>query len=230
MIKTSLNTALLATTLLAAVSANAVTIVSWDLAGEPGNQVSTSPTAVAPGITGLDLTRGAGLTPSAAGNSISASGWTAQATDYFSLGFTAAPGVSVNLESLFIGTRSSATGPGSLGLFYSVDSFASPLFTFNQAPGTNFVNTVVDLTALPDVTGAVEFRVSALGTTAANGSPTGTGGTTRLTAYFVGGNFDRDLQFTGTVNTATTVIPLPAAGWMLLSGLAALGFTSRRKP
>ena len=52
------------------------------------------------------------------------------------------------------------------------DAIATALTTFDQAPGSNFVNTIVDLSALPDLMGNVEFRVAQIGTAAANGGST----------------------------------------------------------
>jgi hypothetical protein len=210
-------------------SVNAAVIAEWDLLGAAGSQASTAalpPVPLGLGVTGDPLARGSGLAGSTASNSISASGWNGQATDYFSLGFTVAPGYSVDLTSLYIGTRSSNTGPGTLGLFYSGDGFATNLFSFNQAPGGNFVNSIVDLSALPNLTGSVEFRIFQVGTNAANGGATGSSGTFRLAAYFDSGTFDRNLQFTGDVSTA--VIPEPSAAWLAIFGLAGLGTLARR--
>ncbi|MFA5982467.1 MAG: hypothetical protein WC782_00460 [Methylococcaceae bacterium] len=105
----------------------------------------------------------------------------------FSFGFTVDSGFSVNLDQLVIGTRSSNTDPGTLGLFYSGDSFATSLFNFTQAPGSNLVNSIIDLSALTDLTGAVEFRIFQIGNNAANGGSTSTNGTFRVADYFVGG-------------------------------------------
>jgi hypothetical protein len=114
---------LLASALLAATAAaaDAATLVAWDLFGQPGNQVSTPATSAATGLIGLPVTRGSGLSPSAASNSMSSSGWDgSDAGDYFSFGFTVDAGAVVDLDELIIATRSSATGPGAIGLYFSV--------------------------------------------------------------------------------------------------------------
>jgi hypothetical protein len=201
-------------------TASAQTVSSWNLLGQSGSQASVAGTGSA-NVTASLLARGAGLSGNAGANSINAAGWTGQATDYFSFGFTVAAGFQTDLSTLFIGSRSSGTGPGTVGLFSSLNGFASPITTWSQ-PDSTFVNQAINLSALPNITGNVEFRIAQIGTTAANGGATGTSGTFRLTAYFVGGSFDRDLQFTGT----TTLIPTPGA--LALAGFAGV-FGARRR-
>lgn len=201
--------------------AAADTLSQWNLQGAPGDQAFTVG-AGSTGITASNLARGAGLTGAAAANSMNASGWADLGpNDFFSFGFTADTGLSVDLESLYIGTRSSGTGPGTLGLFWSGDGFTANLFTFVQSPGGNFVNSVVDLSALPDVAGNVEFRIRSLGGAAANGGSVSGNGTFRVTGYFVGGQFDRNLQLTGLV--------IPGPGALGLLGLGGLVAARRRR-
>jgi hypothetical protein len=203
--------------------AQAASIVEWDLLGAPGNQASTAASSAATNVTGTNLTRGPGLTPTGAGNSFSASGW--NVGEYFEFGFSVDAGFSVDLDTLFIGTRSSNTGPGSLGLFYSGDSFTNSLFTFSQS-GSNFLNSTVDLSALTGLTGNVNFRVVNLSNTSANGGTVGGGGTFRVGAYFDQGSFANNLSFTGTVNNP---VPVPAAVWLLGSAVAGMAGVARRK-
>lgn len=209
-----------------ASAASAQVITEWDFLGAPGNQPSQPAFSSAANVTGSAITRGAGLVASAAGSSISASGWEnatqgAGATEYFSFGFTVAPGFSVDLAGLAIGTRSSNTGPGTLGLFYNGDGFTTNLFTFNQAPGSNFVNSLIDLSSLPALSGNVEFRIIEIGNNAAAGGSTASAGTLRLTSYFENGQFNRTMQFTG------EVIPTPGA--IALAGLAGVVGLRRRR-
>ena len=152
---------------LAALPAQALsTLAYWDTLGQPGNQ-ATSPGAGSANVTASSIARGPGLTASAATNSFAASGW--NAGEYFSLGFTVGSGYQVSLASLDIGTRSSTTGPGTMGLYYSGNGYSTALATFNQAPGSNFVNTIVDLSALTNLVGTVEFRIGMIAGAAANG-------------------------------------------------------------
>ena len=180
---------------------------------------------LASGITGGVISRGAGLTSSAALNSFSSAGWNSQSTDYVSLSLTVDAASSLDLQTLSLGTRSSNTGPGTWGLFYNGDGFSNAITTVSTAPGSVFVNSAIDLSALPNVTGALEFRLYQIGTTAANGGATNTAGTFRLTDYF-NGSTDENLSLTGTLSSVSAV-PLPAAAWLLLAGLGALGVTVR---
>ena len=218
---------------LMAGSAQGATFAQWDLLGEPGNQVSTEGSAPL-NVVALDLLRGPGVTASAAANGFSANGWQtspaanpADDEDYFSLGFTVADGFEVDLEALYIGHRASNTGPGTMGLFYSGNGFATPLTSFTLIDGSTFSNDIVDLSALAPVTGTVEFRLIEIGNddNVPPGSTAGTG-TYRVTAYFENGAFNRNLQFTGEVTRSATVdAPAGAA----LSLLALLGGLVRRR-
>lgn len=204
-----------------AASAGTETIAAWDMFGQPGDQAFTAATSSAANVTGDNMARGAGLAGNAGANSLNSNGWDGlDADDYVTFGFTVGAGFSVDLESLIIGTRSSNSGPGDLGLFYSGDGFSSSLFTFTQS-GTNFLNSVVDLSGLTGLTGAVEFRIAALSDTRADG---GTGissqGTFRVVDFFDNGDFI-DTQFTG------TVVPTPGA--IALFGAAGLAAARRRR-
>ncbi|EIM73808.1 hypothetical protein A3SI_17242 [Nitritalea halalkaliphila LW7] len=127
-------------------SLDPVTLLQYDLAGQPGNQASTEPVVLVSGISGQPLTRGAGLAASGSGNSFSSSGWNAGEERFFRFGFTALPGQSVDLSSLRFGYRSSNTGPTNMALRYSGDNFTQNLATFTSVNA--FGNLEVDLSAL----------------------------------------------------------------------------------
>ena len=211
---------------LTAGSVSADTIVGWNFQGATGNQTSTASSIAASHLTGLDVTRGSGLTPSAASNAISASGWDgtpaanpADDTQYFQFGFEVAAGYEATLNQLFIGTRSSNTGPGNLGLFTSVDGFATQVATFTQS-GTSYLNSVIDLSGLGPITGTILFRIIKLDTVSANGGTVASTGTFRLTNYFDGGDTG-SMRITGSVRPSSGVIPEPSS--IVLMGLGVVG-------
>ena len=204
-----------------AAEAAVVKIANWNMAGLAGTESSAAGTGSA-SVTALNATRGAGLTGATASNSMNATGWSGQATDYFSFGFTVASGQSVTLSSLSIGTRASGTGPGTVGLFYSGNNFSSSVTTITQGNGT-FVNSVIDLSALGALSGTVEFRLMAIGTNSAGGGTTGSGGSLRMTNYFAGSpSVDQGgFFFIGEL--------VPSPGALALLGVAGLVTSRRRK-
>jgi hypothetical protein len=202
--------------------ARAEVIVDWNLTGMAGTETSRAANSAAVGVTGHALTEGATLTANAGQDSMNAKGWNGEATDYFSFGFTVANGYSVDLDSLAIGSKSSGTGPGSMGLYYSGDNFASALYTFTEN-GTVASNDIVNLSGLTHLSGPVEFRIAQIGTTAANGGPTSSAGTFRITGYFDGVN-TVNLQLNGTV----AAVPEADSYVMMLAGLGLVGAMARR--
>lgn len=207
--------AILAAAVLAASGARGAMIAWWDLDGEPGDQVSTAGSGVA-NVTPGPVARGLGLTANSGANSINSRGWNTlePAEDYYTFSLTIAPGWTVDLDRLRIGTRASGTGPGFLGLFYSGDNFTANLYTFEQ--GSNvWLNSNIDLSALVGLAGTVEFRIIALTDINAGGTGgIGAAGTCRIGNYFEGSQNTGSFHFTG------EAIPEPAT----VSLLAGFGF------
>jgi hypothetical protein len=220
--------ALLAALLYACVShaANATLITDWNLTGAPGSQVSQLANSAAGNVNGQAITRGAGIVAVAAANSLSSNAWTQQTTDYVSFGFSVNAGYSVDLSNLIIGTQSSATGPGTMGLFYSGDNFTTNLYSFTQ-PSASLLSSTVNLSTLTGLTGNVEFRLFQVGTLAPNGGLTASTGTFRL-ANAVINTINTNIQFNGTVNPVSAV-PLPAAFGLFAAGLGLFGAAARRR-
>lgn len=180
------NCSMLCLTLIAACcgSIKAQELVSYNLQGAPGTQVSSAATFQDPCVTALPVTRSANITPSAGANSISSSNWSVG--EYYSFGFTVNAGFQANLSSLEIGSRSSSSGPRFFVVYSSVDNFTTALATVEHV-GTTFSNTIVDLSSLTGLTGTVEFRyrVDVNERASGTGETIATTGTARITNYFI---------------------------------------------
>ncbi|WP_169980745.1 PEP-CTERM sorting domain-containing protein [Tautonia rosea] len=212
---------LAAVVMMSAGVAQAETIVSWATFGQPGNQDFTPVLNEAAGVTGTNMTRGAGLTPNPGNNSFNSAGWTGEDTDYIEFGFSVDAGLFASLDSLFLGSRSSNTGPGTIGVFTSLDGFSSSIFEIQQS-GTNFTNSIIDLSSLGPITGDFSLRLIQIGTTAANGGTTLAGGSFRIGDYFDGSTFTT-LQITGEIRA----IPEPSSVVLMGLGIAGLASMAR---
>jgi hypothetical protein len=197
-------------------SAQAATIAAWDMYGEPGDQLSTDGIDSL-NVTAYDMVRGSGLTPYATNNAMSSIGWDGiNSDDYIEIGFSVLDGYEVTLDELWIGTRSSNTGPGTIGYYSSLDGYTNPFFTSPQTG--SYVNSIIDLSGLGSVTGDFYVRLFEIGDTQADGSGATSGaGTFRITDHYNTGTYT-DVQFTGT----TSPVPVPGAVWLLGGGLIAL--------
>jgi len=195
-------TSALSLSLAVASSAGAqipATLTTWDLTGEPGNQVATLATRDAPHVQGLPLMRGAGVTPTTAAHSINANGWhDLGAEDYFSFGFAIEPGYRVDLAELQIATRASTTGPANIELRSSHDGFAASLASISNS-ATGATNIVLDLRVLAALTGTVELRLYAADTVSAGGGTVGGQGSFRIT-QFTSGASTLPVELHGTVS------------------------------
>lgn len=220
--KTALTLALLIAA--AAVPAGAqTTIAEWNLTPLVGNEVSVAGSGY-DHVSATVLSRGSGLSVNAGTGSFNSAGWSVDGTvDYVQFGFTVEDGYQVDLANLAMGSRSSNTGPGSIGVFTSMDGFTTSAYTLTQS-GTSNLNSVIDLSSLDPIVGSFAVRLMLLNPTAANGGSIGASGTFRVTDYFVDGVESSNLGFTGTV----TAIPEPST-YAALAGLLTFGFAAWRR-
>lgn len=195
---------------------NAGIIVAYDMYGEPGDQVSTPGVSDYAEVTVNDMVRGADLVGNTGSNSLNTKGWdSSDAGDYAEISFTVDGGYVADLDELWIGTRSSNTGPGTIGVYTNQDGFTSPVYTITQA-GTNYSNSVIDMTGFTGITGDFTVRFIEIGDTQADGDgATASTGTWRIVDHYDSGTYT-DVQITGVVT------PEPAALGLLAVGALAL--------
>ncbi|MFN3800912.1 chitobiase/beta-hexosaminidase C-terminal domain-containing protein [Belliella pelovolcani] len=178
-----------------------IEFVNWNFSGEPGNQVATPGNALIAGVAAKDFTRGTGINPSSASNSINSNGWNAGDDRYFTFGFNVSADKLVDLTTLQIGSTSSNTGPRDMALVYSGDGFTARIAEWQHTG--SFVNQIIDLSALQNLSGDVEFRIITTSDVSANGGTIASGGTSRVTNFFPGA---LPVTFTGIVKDADGVI------------------------
>jgi hypothetical protein len=182
-------------------------------------------------VTADNMVRGSGLDPNAGDNSMNSRNWDeapaanpSDDLDYIQFGFDVEDGFCVVLDQLIIGTRSSNTGPGTVGVFTNLDGYALPVSTLVQ-PGDGFLDSIIDLSGLGAVAGAFDIRLIEIGNTQADGDgDTGSTGTFRVVDFL-----DDNLGFIDTQITGRVIVkdvPDPGStgllGLLALSGLAAL--------
>jgi hypothetical protein len=210
--------------LLLASSSHAALVAQWDLTGAAGSQLTQNGTA-GTNVSNAVLSRGAGITATGAGGSFNSNGWTSQTTDYVSFVFTVAAGYTVALSDFVVGTQSSATGPGTMGLYYSGNSFTTALATLTQGSAT-LTSSQINLASLPTLTaGLWDFRFYEIGTNAANGTTTASTGTFRIANNGTLG----PVTFNGTIAPVVSAVPVPASLPLLAAGLGSLPFIARRR-
>jgi hypothetical protein len=199
-------------------------LASWNQQGQAGNQASTAGVGAAH-ITATSMTRVSGLSANAGVNSLNSATWTSGG--YVEFGFTVDQGYHANLGSLYFGSKVSTTGPTNLIVKTSADNFASAYSTIamnNTITGTPYINNAIDLSSLAAIASEDQFIIRLYGTGASSAS-----GTLRVGDYLSSGTYYFD-TITGTVAADATPTPIPAAAWLLGSGLLGLMGIRRRNP
>jgi hypothetical protein len=144
------------------------TLVTYDFAGQPGNQTSTVATSSMSGITAGSVSRASTITAVTGANSINGSDWSSSldTSRYYTFTLTPPTTCALDITSISIDTQASSTGPTSASVATSNDNFAT---TTSFTPGT----TATVSLSVSGATKAVEVRIYGYGAS-------GTGGTLRI--------------------------------------------------
>lgn len=130
------------------------------------------------------MRRGSGVQPAIGANAFNSVGWTqataADTAQYYAFSLTAAAGTTLNLDSLGVSERRSATGIQHWEVRSSLDGFATALFDTPVPDSVSFRKWSIPLPAAFDALTTVEFRFYGY-------SAEGTSGTWRLDNVYLMG-------------------------------------------
>jgi hypothetical protein len=229
-------TVLIASIFLATVAGvNAQVLLGWNTFGNLGTETSESSVLNDPLLSTSNLTLGSGVTAAANGNRFGGSGWFD--TGNTASGNTLAEAIAGNSFIEFVVTPTagnqftatsfqfywdrSGTGPQSVTLRSSFDSFASDLGTASGlTQGGTFTLSTISISGLTDVSAATTFRLYGTGATAT----AGTGGfDSQLTPVDI--STSPNVVLIGT----TSVIPEPSTWALIGLGSAFMLWSIRRR-
>ncbi len=226
-----MSTAAVAVLLLSTMAspASAATLIQYDFNGNAGNEVTEAASFVTANLSGMNFTRGSGLSATSGANSFSAASWgnySTNSNDYFTFGLNVLSGYTATVNQLVFSSRSSNTGPGDLAVLAAVDGgLFSQIASFAQSGDTvgNRTLSFAPITGLSNVV----FRIVATSNVAANGATLAGGGTFRVQNF--GGATASPFSINGSVLAATGAVPEPATWAMMILGMGAVGYAMRRK-
>jgi len=142
-------------------------LATWDFSGDTGNEASKAVASTAANITAGAFARGSGLTATTGSGSINSSNWptaaSADATKYYTVTITPAAGCTMDLTSVAIDARASASGPATAGVGTDADQFMYGSQVSTTAPSTPALS-------VTGATGAVEIRIYGWSATGGTGT------------------------------------------------------------
>ena len=207
---------------LAAGTANAAVIASWDFAGFAGTEATADGT-MAPGLETSTLAHGAGLQYATANpDSFTGTGFLSSLDsaltddDYFTFVLESSENYIFSVDSIVFNFDASLSGPQSWALFSSMDGFAAAgdaLYNWASVGTGSRTATLSGNAAFQVISGSVEFRVYGYDASLQSG-----------TGSFEGTGNDI------TVNGEAVPLEIPEPATLGLLGLGALALNLRRKP
>ena len=212
---------------LMGMSAHADMILEqYEFQGQAGTETSLASSFTATGINSVVFGESS-VTPSAASNSISSSGWNNSAA-FYSFGFNVAAGQVATVSQLVFSSRSSGTGPGFLNVQASVDGGAfTTVGSFTQT-STNFNDQMLAINSVSAAKSLI-FHIVAANQTSASGATIGSTGTFRIGDYNPSGT-PTPFTLNGTIAPAAVAsVPEPSAFVLTSMGLITAGVITRTR-
>ena len=157
-------------------------LLSWSTFGNVGTETTEPSTANDPNVSSANLTLG-GVSPAANGNRFGGTNWfdtgnsnpttlteSIVDNDYIQFIVTPNAGFSFTPTSLVFGWDHSATGPSSLTLRSSADSFSTNLGSVTALAASQTNGNTITISGLTNLTTATTFRLYGYGATATSGT------------------------------------------------------------
>ena len=215
---------------------NAV-LLTWNTFGNLGTETTEPSTANDPNLSAVNLTLGAGVTAAANANRFGGTNWfdtgdtnpttlaeSIAGNDYIQFIVTPNGGFSFTPTSLVFSWDHSSTGPASVTLRSSVDSFSTDLGSVTGLAASITTGNTITISGLTDLTTATTFRLYGYGATATggtggfdtassvvnvqlNGSTAAVGGTGKMVVTLPGQTFTSGSGNSGTPTAQTAGTP-----------------------
>ena len=149
-------------------------LVTYDFTSQPGDQASTNPSSTAANMFASAITRGTGVTASAASNTMSSNNWTTgtiDLNDYYELTLTPLGGYALDLDNLNFRERRSNTGIRNFEVRTSLDGYSASYFS-TAVPDDNLERnqTFTFPAAFSSITSAITIRIYGYNAEAATGT------------------------------------------------------------
>ena len=193
-------------------------LVTYNLTGAAGDQASQPTASVASNTTASVLSRGSGVTASAAGDSISSTGWSTgvlDLNDYYSFTITPNAGFTLDLGTLSFAERRSGTGIRDFSIRTSLDGFVANIFTAAVPDNTSTRDQAFAFgSTFDEIASALTIRIYGFNSESA-------AGTWRLANNTTTSN----VQLSG----AVTAVPEPHEYALGIAGLVVLVAFARRR-
>ena len=211
------------------LSANAATLVEWNTAGNAGTETSEPSVFNIVGLQSSTLTLGPGVTAASNGNRFGGSGWfdagntnpstlaeAISGNSYIEFTITPTNGYSFSVTSFSFIWDFSSTGPKSVALFSSIDSYSTSLGSVVDMTTSTSTVRAISISGITNQVTAVTFRLYGYSATAA----AGTGGFDTTSA-----NTTPNVSLSGSV----ALVPEPSSLALLGIGGAFVLYRKRRR-